>query len=291
MGGPGGNQPEAGPAGAVACVICGGPLDPALLPATTHPSCLFTELGEDPAAQQLKNELIEIIKFADKRNPRAQQTALGPSEIGTPCDRRLGYRIANIPAVNTDVDPWAAVIGTAMHGWLEEAVRIWCSEHWDCPWVTETPVVLGDFVKGRSDLFNTSTCTVVDYKGAGPDVMRKVRKDGPPPGYVIQVQLYGLGYQNLGHTVKKVALAFLPRAGWLKDAYVWVDDFRPDVATKAMERIFELSSNLVHMDILNSPHRWEQVPAFSSNECGFCPWYNPGRDLERGADATGCPGH
>jgi hypothetical protein len=272
-------------------VICRNPLDPALYPATTHPNCLFEELSEDPAAQQLKSELIEIIKWYDRRNPRASQVPLGPSEIGTPCDRRLAYRIAEVPAINTDTDPWAAIIGTAMHSWLDAAISSWCTDQQgECEWLTETPVVLDDFIQGRSDLYNRSRAMVIDHKGAGPDVMRKILKHGPPPGYVVQVQLYGLGYEKLGYPVKKVALAFYPRAGWLKNMYVWVTDYDRNVAQAAIDRVGEVAELLIEKNVLANPHRFEQIPAYRSNDCGFCPWYDPGRDPERGATETGCPG-
>ena len=274
------------------CTICGNPMDPALGDVRSHPNCLFAELDDesDPAAQQLKYEIIEIIKWADKQNPRSKQAAIGPSEIGTPCDRRLGYRIAEIPAINTDIDPWAAVIGTAMHSWLDDAVKMWCRGHQDCGWMTETPLQLDAFTRGRSDLYNSHTQTVIDHKGAGPGVMKKVRRDGPPEGYVIQVQLYGLGYEMIGHPVKKVALVFYPRAGWLKDTYVWVADYNRDIANMAMQRMYDISTRLAELDIMNNPHRWEQVEHYTSNDCGFCPWYDPGRDPEKGATETGCPG-
>lgn len=275
------------------CSICQQDLDSALLPLTSHPNCVFTELDDvsDPAAQQIKSDMIEIIKWADKQNPRSKQELLGPSELGTPCDRRLGYRIAEMPTVNIDTDPWAAVIGTAMHSWLDDAVKLYCQSHQDCGWLTETPVMLDDFAKGRSDLYNQHTQTVIDHKGAGPSVMKKVRRNGPPHGYVIQLQLYGLGYEKLGYQVKKVALVFYPRAGWLKDVYVWVDDYKPDIAHAAMARMYEVSSKLMELDIVNNPHRWEQLDHYTSDDCGFCPWYDPGRNKEKGATETGCPGH
>lgn len=273
------------------CVMCGKPMDLGLAPATTHPACLFAELDDrvDPAAQQLKSELIEIIRWHDGNSPRSKQQMLGPSEIGTPCDRRLGYRIAEVEPVNTHFDPWAAIVGTAIHSWLDEAITAWCrSKLGDCDWKTETPVVLDNFVKGRSDCFHNKT--VIDHKGAGPDVMTKVRKQGPPAGYVVQVQLYGYGYQQLGFDVEKVALAFYPRAGWLKDMYVWVAPYDEKVAVNALDRVYATAETLSTMDVLGNPHRWEQVAHTPGRECGFCPWYDPGRDAERGADNTGCPG-
>jgi hypothetical protein len=276
----------------VNCLGCGQPLDPALAPAVTHPNCLvFDEPhGGDPFSVLLKDQLIEIILAQEKRHPRGHQVAIGPSEIGDLCDRRIGYRIAGIEACNTDFDPWAAIVGTAVHTWLEAAVTTWCAETATQDWSTETALHLNEFIEGHADLYWHPHQTVVDWKTAGPDIFKKVVKTGPSVGYMIQTHIYGYLFERAGIPVKKVALAFLPRAGWLKDMFVWSADYDRGVATQALNRVYEIAHQLVSKDILNQSHRWEQIDAVPSNSCGFCPFYDPGRDPERGADATGCPG-
>ncbi len=275
------------------CQACGNVMDQALFPALFHPTCSpFEDLepGFDPFADLVKRSLIEVILWAEGQNPRGKQQAIGPSEIGDPCDRRLAYRLAEMETVNNTFDPWAAIVGTALHSWLEEAFQAWNKAHSASPWATETPVVLSEFVKGRSDLYNSEWACVIDHKGAGPDVMRKYRKDGPPVGYQVQVQCYGYGYEQLGLPVKKVALAFYPRAGWLRDMFVWSQDYDRSIAEEALARLSRIAQELIEKDILNKSHRWEQIPATPSNACGFCPWFVPDRDFERGADEHGCPG-
>ncbi len=122
--------------------------------------------------------------------------------------------------------------------------------------------------------------------------MKKVARYGPGPGYVVQIQLYGYGYEQLGYSVKKVALAFYPRAGWLRDMYVWTADYDRSIALTALERVSRIAQEVVNRDVLNESyqHRWEQVAAVPSDACGFCPWYVPDRDLEIGANGSGCPG-
>ncbi|HSJ75767.1 MAG TPA: hypothetical protein VK899_06260 [Gemmatimonadales bacterium] len=275
------------------CVICKNPLDPVLENVGTHPSCFpFDELDEgDAFANMMKSLLIDVIMWAqaDVMNPRGKQVAVGPSDLGTPCDRRVGYRLAGVDKVNTEFDPWPMIMGTAVHSWLETSFQAW--NKWKTPdtWLTETTLHFQDFVEGHADLYNAEHQTVIDWKGAGPDVMRKVRKE-VPVGYRIQVQIYGYLFMLAGLPVKKVCLAFLPRAGWLKDMYLWCEDFDEDVAKAAISRMYGIAQQIVDMDILTHSHRWEQIPAQPSNDCGWCPYYDPGRDAERGADATGCPG-
>ena len=248
------------------------------------------DTGVDPFAETLKQELVEIIKWADRQNPRAHQVLPGPSELGDPCDRRLGYRLAGVPAVNTEFDPWAAIVGTAVHSWLEPAVQMWMRAHGTSDWSTETELQIDEFVLGHSDLYSHRHQAVIDWKGVGPDIMKKFRKDGPPVGYQTQAHLYGYGFERQGLPVRKVVLACFPRAGWIRDMYVWATDYDRTVAEAALSRMYKIAQDLVALDILKQSHRWEQVPATPSNGCGWCPLYDPRRDLERGADATGCPG-
>ncbi len=274
------------------CIICGNAMDSVLAPATCHPGCIqFTEPYDlDPRAVALKNELIDIIRWADRNSPRAKQKMIGPSELGSLCDRRIGYRIADVQPCNLRFDPWAAIVGTAVHTWLETSVEDYMKIHVNGDWVTEQTLQIDDFVVGHSDLYHIPTATVVDYKTAGPDAMKKIHKDGPPPEYVVQVMLYGYGYIKLGRPVKTVALAFYPRAGWLKDSYVWVGNYDQSVAQNALDRLYRIAGKLISLDLPVTDHRWDQVPAVPNNYCGFCPWFNPNRTHEQGASGAGCPG-
>jgi hypothetical protein len=274
------------------CLVCQEPLHD-FLKENTHPSCiLFDTDDEDPLARKLKKQITEVIKWKEFNNPRSQQKRIGPSEIGDLCDRRIGYRVAEVPEVNAGFDPWAAIMGTAIHSWLDQAFSDWVGANGTGTWLTETPVSLDGYIKGRSDLFNITDACVIDHKGAGPSVMQKVQKDGPSAGYVVQVQLYGYGYEQLGYEVKKVALAFYPRAGRLKDMYVWTADYDRDVALAALDRVSRIAQEVMNLDILKEGHghRWEQIEATPSDYCGFCPWYQTGRDPEVGANEYGCPG-
>lgn len=272
------------------CPVCSQPLDPAA--GTTHPMCApWADAGENPDAAVLKHRLMEVIRWAEERNPRTQQLTIGPSEIGSVCDRQVGYRLAQYLPVNTGTDPWPAIVGTSIHAWLDKAVKAWNEAHPGVTdWLTEQQLHITDLVSGTSDLFHVPTGTVIDHKGAGNEIMRQVKKDGPKHEHRVQVQLYGLGYHQLGYRVKKVAVVYYPRAGWLRDSYVWVDDFSPDQAYAALDRLGSIAKRLVELGVIHNPHRWEEVTPTPTNSCGLCDWYDPGRESDRGADDTGCPG-
>lgn len=275
------------------CVACGGVIDPALAPAVIHPTCLahgIDDVDDDPFAGMLKAKLTEIITWFDDQSPRSKQQAIGPSEIGDPCDRRIGYRLADVPVCNNKFDPWAGIVGTALHSWLDKAVSAWVQATGDRAWSTESTLVLNEFVQGHSDLYNSDYQAVIDWKSASKDVIRTCQLHGPSAGYMIQTHLYGYMFEQAGRPVSKVALVFLPRAGWLRDMYVWSAPYDRSVAEHALSRLYGIAHKVVTLDVLNQSHRWEQLDHVAGKGCGFCPWYDPHRDQEVGADATGCPG-
>lgn len=276
------------------CTICQEPLDPVLEKSTSHPGCFpFAELDEgDTFTTMMKTKLIEVILWAERQHPRGSQVPIGPSELGTPCDRRLGYRLAAVTPCNTEFDPWPMIMGTAIHSWLERAFSAWSASNSDPgeQWLTEQTLDLDEVVRGHADLYNHEHEAVIDWKGVGPDVMKKIRRDGVPVGYQIQTHLYGYGFERLGVPVKKVCLAFLPRAGWLRDMYVWTADYNRDIAVGSLVRLYEIATQVLKLETSIHPHRWEQVDAYPSNDCGWCPYYAPGLDPERGASDKGCPG-
>ena len=288
------------------CRICKTRLDPFLEDVGTHPYCepviphreTVTQMAltfapsppeEDPEAVALKEQILEVIKFRDQRNPRSHQVNIGPSELSSPCDRRIGYRMVGIPAINTTLDPWPAIVGTAVHDWLEHAFMDWIEATGSRDWIPERRLNISDDVTGRSDLFNVSRGIVVDYKGASPDKMKKVRAE-PQQHYRTQLQIYGHGYEKAGFKVRKLALVYFPRAGNIKDLYVDMFDYDPSVALASLARIPAIATRLVQLDPIGNPHRWEQVDASPTHDCGFCPWYNFKRSPEEGASDQGCPG-
>jgi hypothetical protein len=247
----------------------------------------YLEPSEDESfAELLKAELTTIIRWFDSESPRSQQREIGPSELGVLCDRRIGYRIAEIEECNYAFDPLPAIMGTAFHAWAERAVNSYDQSH--TTWLPESVVRPSPEILGHSDLYWIPQQTVIDWKTAGPDVLRKIQSEGPPDNYRIQAHLYGYGFEEMGMPVKRVALAFVGRAGLLKNMYVWSEPYSQETARVAMSRVYGIAQKVLDLDALNKSHRWEQVDATPSNDCGFCPWFNPGKDPEpwtlRGGD-------
>lgn len=248
-------------------------------------------IARDPLSGQIKVELADIIRWNERNSPRSQQKALGPSELGTPCDRQLAYRIAGTPTINMTNDPWPAIVGTSVHAWLETAINRYQEVNGDHGWLTELRVHPDELVSGSSDLFHTKTGTVVDHKTAGADVMKKIRRgEDPPEGYVTQVHLYGLGHKRAGRVVRNVALVFYPRSGWLDDVYVWSAPYDEAKARAALDRMYAIGYQLIEHDIENNPHRFQLIPATPGDACVWCDHFNRDLDPDTGASDKGCSG-
>jgi hypothetical protein len=247
----------------------------------------------DAEAVELKKLTQQIIRTTERAAPRSKQIMIGPSEIGDDCERRIAYRLLGTEAINYARDPWAAIVGTAVHWWLQKAVDeypfngghmsptlggIW--------WDTEMRVWVNEFISGSTDVYDNRKTRVIDWKTASTDRLQKYRVQGPPREYVKQVNLYGLGHENAGRQVKDVALVFLPRAGTLSGIYVWRDIYRREVAERALARMEGIGDKL----LTGVPV--EDIPATPSDNCGYCPWFLSSTDTIMGAEASalGCPG-
>lgn len=282
------------------CKFCGTMLHPLLVERNEdkHPNCsasglkfiqVETVAGSD---HPMRTQLISLIRWVDRTSARSRQLAIGPSEIGASCDRRLAMRMGGVKAVNRTADPWPAIIGTAMHDWLKKAMELdneRLVQAGQAPrWIIEYRVEADPLISGTSDVYDTWTYTVIDWKSMGETAKAKLVKEGPSDGYRIQINTYGLGYSRAGFRVDKVALMFLPRSGRLSDARYFEWPFEPAIAQRAIERVYRVGQGVVD---LRSQHQtddvWKHVPGDPTALCGWCPFYI--RDAAAVTD-RGCPG-
>src|SRR5690606_7683926 len=187
-------------------------------------------------------------------------------------------------------DPWASVQGTAVHAWLADLFET--RDPNGERYLVEQKVTVrkgitdAADITGSADLYDRATGTVFDWKIVGTSSLAKYRRHGPGDQYRIQANLYGLGMRNAGEDPKRVAIVFLPRHHIL-EPFVWVDDFRPDVAEAALARLDQIREQILRTDPEANPAAWSAFPTSPDAKCFFCPWRRPdSTDL-----ATGCPGH
>lgn len=276
----------------VLCETCGKDLVPAEEGFNFHVECIpeFTAIpgmrGMSQYELEIREDIIELVRWASSNSPRSLQRALGCSEAGHPCDRRIGYKLASVAEQGFRNDPWPSIVGTATHSWMETAVARFQEAHGLSHWHTELQVHPSPFVKGHTDLYDARRQLVLDWKFPSPDNLRKMRDEGPSEQYKAQVRLYGLGHLKAGRPVRRVGIVALGRQGWLKDMFVWTEAFDEQLAQSYVDRVVSIGRFLLGSDIA-SDGPWQTLQASPSRLCTWCPYYS--RDVKE-AGARGCPG-
>jgi hypothetical protein len=230
--------------------------------------------------------LRQVVRDADKYAQRSMQRALGPSEIGEPCARKLAYRMLDEARTNEDSDPWAAIVGTAVHAWLASAFEAANARLGRIRYLVEKRVEIRPGLTGSCDLFDADEFVVIDHKVLGPTTMKAYAAGGPPPNYRAQAHLYGVGWANLGVPVREVALAMYPRSGLLSGLRVWSEPFDPAIAWAAIERHDQILALADTLGCERDASQYRHIPRAPGHACTYCAWLRPGTDTGRG-----CPGH
>jgi len=279
------------------CVKCGAKLSQFLLDqgAEYHVNCATGAAAspfsrsEDPNGLShlevdVRDAMTEIIQWGSKQG-RSAQMSVGPSEIGTPCDRELGYRMAGLKGPHRS-DPWPSIVGTATHTWMSDTVRAFEKAHGLKRLESELRVKPDAIMEGSTDLWWPEHELVLDFKFPGTEGMKKLREEGFGVRYNVQLNTYGLGHEKAGRKVSKVGIVALHRAGWLKDMWVKIEDYDRSVAEAAIARMYRIGNQVIKGGVLEDPSLWGTIEASPSRLCGYCPMYRAGKP----ADDKGCPG-
>ena len=276
-------------------------------PAGEFDDLLFTSRGGYPSkakgpAQpmgELARLLAERIKetfFAYQHRKatdnRSAQTTLGPSEIGTPCDRRLAMALMNIPAVNPGGDGWAAFVGTCTHAGMAEVYTF--ADAGSGRYAVEMPVFLGmpSVPRGTTDLLDRRDGNIIDWKVMGANSLRTFKAEGPSDSYRVQAHVYGLGAERGGEEVQNVAIVGLPRAGAsLNGMHVWTEKFNRQLAEDALNRVEAIAAKI---EEIRRPDGLGDTPSAmttakvmpTGDDCTYCPFHlKNDKKMVRG-----CPG-
>jgi len=176
---------------------------------------------EDP-----KELLLHVLHAQDASRDRSMQTEVGPSEIGG-CRRKVWYRLNAQPHTNENQSKLAAIMGTAIHAAIEEAIGTLDPEGKE--YLVETQVAYGD-MKAHVDLFVPSTGAVIDWKTS------KIKNLSyfPSNQQRWQVQVYGYLLSKNGYEVKTVNLVAIARDGNEKDVKVHTEPYDEVMALAAL---------------------------------------------------------
>lgn len=249
--------------------------------------------ASDAWAEGYSLEIKGILTRYAQRLPRQLQVHLGPSELGHECDRQVVGKMAGAKQTNHVADVWSSVMGTAGHAFVASAFD-WDNEHNGYTrWLTErrvTPDPGPDPHPGTADLYDHVYQCVVDHKFQGDSTRSRLKTQGPPMHYYVQLLLYRQGYLNLGLPVNRVVIVSWPRTkSSLDEMYVWshvptaADDelVRSVLAQTAFrQQVAELvkAGKISLMDVPTKPE---------DTECYFCGLYRP---QARYDGQYGCPG-
>lgn len=200
----------------------------------------------------LKSALIEN----DNARERSQQKELGASSVYG-CRRQAWSIMRQMEKTNPDTESLGAIIGTAVHATLAEAMKQ--ADVFGDDFIVEQGFSTPD-LKGHCDLFIKSSGTVVDWKTTTKKNMSKF----PSEQQKMQVQLYGYLAEEAGYTVNTVALVAIPRDGWLKDVKVHEEPYNRDEALKGIQWIRDLQNTIY-------PPEPERPKQFCKD---FCEYYD-----------------
>ena len=201
-----------------------------------------------------KELLLHVLHAKDASRDRSMQTEVGPSEIGG-CKRKVWYRLNAQPHTNENQSKLAAIMGTAIHAAIEDAIGSLDPEAKE--YLVETEVAYGD-MKAHVDLFVPSTGAVIDWKTS------KIKNLSyfPSNQQRWQVQLYGYLLSKNGYEVKTVNLVAIARDGSEKDIKVHTEPYDEVIALAALSWL----ANVKASETLPEPEKDE---SFCKDYCQY----------------------
>ena len=175
----------------------------------------------------MKEFLVDILHAKENSRPRSTQVQIGPSELGG-CRRKVWYRLNDQPETNDNEMKLAAIMATAIHAHIEEALAT--ADPTGKKYVVEQTVEYGE-MKAHIDLWIPETGDVVDWK----TVKKSNLSYFPSTQQRWQVQVYGylLDKSGKGKPVN-VNLVAIARDGDERDIKVHSEPYDPSIAEEAL---------------------------------------------------------
>lgn len=240
----------------------------------------FDELTERAADDALKNDLQDLFRSASNAHPRSSQQALGPSEVGHPCQRKLAYMMTRHgggrSGGNQFSDPFPSIAGVALHSWADKAAALANETLGYTRWLAEARVTVREGLSGTCDLYDCDTATVIDWKFPGKTRHDHAVKHGPLPVYQSQVQLYGKGYRNLGFPVNRVGIAFVGRASTLRRMHLWTTPYDESKVNRILGNVDATKALIELHDLPNKPENFALIPITPDEDCrSTCSYWTP----------------
>ena len=206
----------------------------------------------------IKELLVKALHDKENKKARSTQVQIGPSELGG-CRRKVWYRLNNQPETNDNELKLAAIMGTAIHAAIENAL----ADNKEV--VLEQTVEYGG-MKAHVDCYIPSIGAVVDWK----TVKAKNLNYFPSSQQRWQVQVYGylISKSGLGK-VQTVNLVAIPRDGDERDVLVHSEPYDETIALEALNWLEAIKQS----DVAPSPERDESYCKF------YCKYYDASGEM------------
>jgi len=221
----------------------------------------------------IKEFLVNALHEKENKRPRSKQVQVGPSELGG-CRRKVWYKLNDQPTTNENELKLAAIMGTAIHGAIETALK------GNKEVVLEAEVEYQG-MKAHVDCFFPDTGDVVDWK----TVKAKNLNYFPTLQQRWQVQTYGYLIEQSGlGKVHNVHLVAIPRDGDERDIKVHSEPYDESVALEALSWLAAIKEST------DAP-----APEREENYCKFyCKYYDASGEmgcvgLKKGSGKTEYP--
>lgn len=202
----------------------------------------------------IANELIKALNSSSKGSARSQQKQVGPSEIGG-CRRKTWLRINGFPQTNPDTLRLAAIMGTAIHTYIEQAFER--QDPFQERYILEAEVE-HEGLMGHVDMYDKLNAEVIDWK----TIKKSNASKFPSKQQIMQVQLYGYLFNKNGTEVKTVTLVAIPRDGDERDIVFHSEPYDESIALEGLAWLKEVK------EMTESPEP-EKFAFFCRDYCGF----------------------
>jgi hypothetical protein len=266
------------------CRVCRGVMTGPLEGFDTHPGC------DDGKPHSLLLEIRDALMLHEMTRPRSMQRELGPSELGTPCQRQIAYKLAGVAPMDASEPAWAPWQGTNVHTGMEELLTWWNDNlsaslvaEYGPRWVIEDDLIIDDEgeIPGHGDAYDAWRQEVVDWKYVGATALGKLQRAqraGKPlrehvtQDYRVQAHLYGKGHARKGRTVKAVRLVLLARSWKFDDSAEWVEPYDERIADWAIERYRTIRNTVAPLALSETVTEdvAKYVAPAPGEACGFC---------------------
>ena len=193
------------------------------------------------------------LKEADSQRDRSTQVELGASSVGG-CRAQAWHILNQSPKCNNNTESLAAIMGTAIHTSIYEALKSY--DVFGDDFLLEEAFE-DEYFKGHVDFYSRNAETVYDWKTV---TLAKLAKGGlPTKQQKMQVNIYASLIAQK-YPVKRVGLVFIPRDGKMSDIVAWEDDYNPKLVEEARVWVADIKSR-------------EEAPAPERSAAFFCREY------------------